>query len=110
MMQLLSKVPEAKLYASLIYMCIMTMVVLQYAAKLKVQKQSGLGEVQEEEGGGGNYLEQLKRKRDYRRRRQTYRAKNVHITRKTPREVSQRFSESARHVRIHGTTIIIIMV
>lgn len=63
-----------------------------YSAKLKAQKQqSVLGEGQEEEerGGGGNFLEQLKRKRDYRRRRQTYRAKNVHITRKTPREASQ---------------------
>ena len=49
----------------------------------------GEGEEEEEGGGGGNFLEQLKRKRDYRRRRQTYRAKNVHITRKTPREVSQ---------------------
>jgi chromatin segregation and condensation protein Rec8/ScpA/Scc1 (kleisin family) len=69
---------------------------IHYAAKLKTQKLSGLGEgpgEEDEEGRSGNYLEQLKRKRDYRRRRQTYRAKNVHITRKTPREVSD--SESA---------------
>ena len=35
-----------------------------------------------------NYLEQLKELRDYKRRRQSYRAKNVHITRRTPVQVS----------------------
>ena len=50
--------------------------------------QSASGEGQDDEEGARDFMEQLKRKRDYRRRRQTYRAKNVHITRKTPREVS----------------------
>lgn len=36
------------------------------------------------------YLETLKAERDYKRRRQTYRAKNVHITKRTPVEVSMR--------------------
>lgn len=42
------------------------------------------------EGGGEqkNYLEKLKAERDYKRRRQTYRAKNVHITRRTPVQVA----------------------
>lgn len=34
-----------------------------------------------------NYLKQLKEQRDYKRRRQSYRAKNVHITRRTPVQV-----------------------
>lgn len=38
---------------------------------------------------GKTYLQLLKEKRDYKRRRQKYRAKNVHITRKTPTEVSR---------------------
>ena len=36
---------------------------------------------------GKTYLQLLKEKRDYKRRRQKYRAKNVHITRRTPTEV-----------------------
>ena len=55
------------------------------AAKLKAQKNLPVPDEGEEEDG--NRLEQLKRKRDYRRRRQAYRAKNVHITRRTPKEV-----------------------
>lgn len=34
-----------------------------------------------------SYLEVLKDMRDYRRRRQSYRAKNVHITKKTPKQI-----------------------
>ena len=55
-----------------------------HAAKLRSQSMSGLGDGEAE---GANLLEQLKRKRDYRRRRQAYRARNVHITRRTPKEV-----------------------
>ena len=55
-------------------------------AKLKAQE---LGEGPGEEGGakGKSQLELLKEQRDYKRRRQTYRAKNVHITRRTPAQV-----------------------
>lgn len=41
---------------------------------------------------GKTYLQLLKEKRDYKRRRQKYRAKNVHVTRRTPTEVSERAS------------------
>ena len=53
----------------------------------------GGGEGGDAGGGGGDedkrkYLETLKAERDYKRRRQTYRAKNVRITKRTPVEVS----------------------
>lgn len=64
-----------------------------FSAKLKAQAKleaaSGKQEeVKEVETKGKTYLQLLKEKRDYKRRRQNYRAKNVHITRRTPTEVS----------------------
>lgn len=44
--------------------------------------------MEEVETKGKTYLQLLKEKRDYKRRRQKYRARNVHITRRTPTEVS----------------------
>ena len=47
------------------------------------------GGVKEGEGRGReSALNQMKRERDYRRRRQKYRARNVHITRRTPAQVT----------------------
>ena len=43
---------------------------------------------------GKTYLQLLKERRDYKRRRQKYRAKNVHITRRTPTEVRLGFYRS----------------
>ena len=40
---------------------------------------------------GKTYLQLLKERRDYKRRRQKYRAKNVHITRRTPTEASRNY-------------------
>ena len=37
---------------------------------------------------GKTYLERLAEERDFKRRRQSYRAKNVHVTRKTHTEVT----------------------
>lgn len=45
---------------------------------------------------GKTYLQLLKEKRDYKRRRQKYRAKNVHITRRTPTEVSVKYTSCSR--------------
>ena len=57
-----------------------------YIAKLKQQAKE---ESEKSEGGRGGKvsLHQMKKERDYRRRRQTYRARNVHITRRTPAQV-----------------------
>lgn len=44
--------------------------------------------VDEEKSGPKSHLEVLAEMRDYRRRRQSYRAKNVHITKKSYTEVS----------------------
>ena len=67
------------------WMCTRFFIVISFhSAKLKAQKMSAVSDGEEE---SGNILEQLKRKRDYRRRRQAYRAKNVHITKRTPKEV-----------------------
>lgn len=63
----------------------------QCVAKLKSQAKSEAGTEEEKEEvdtKGKTYLQLLKDKRDYKRRRQKYRAKNVHITRRTPTEVS----------------------
>lgn len=63
----------------------------QCVAKLKSQAKSETGTEEEKEEvdtKGKTYLQLLKDKRDYKRRRQKYRAKNVHITRRTPTEVS----------------------
>ena len=35
----------------------------------------------------------LAKQRDYKRRRQTYRAKNVHITKRTPKQISKELVE-----------------
>lgn len=61
-------------------------------AKLKIQAKSealsaGKDEKEEVDTKGKTYLQLLKEKRDYKRRRQKYRAKNVHITRRTPTEI-----------------------
>lgn len=58
-------------------------------AQLKAQGKAEAAAKKEEEPdtSGKTYLQLLKEKRDYKRRRQKYRAKNVHITRKTPTEV-----------------------
>ena len=55
-------------------------------AKLKQQAKE---ESEKSEGGRGGRvsLHQMKKERDYRRRRQKYRARNVHITRRTPAQV-----------------------
>ena len=59
-------------------------------AKLK-QKAREESEVSAGEGGRGRAREaslyQLKKERDYKRRRQKYRAQNVHITHRTPAQV-----------------------
>ena len=47
-----------------------------------------MGETGGGRGGKKSYLQLMKEERDYRRRRQKYRARNVHITRRTPAEVS----------------------
>ncbi len=61
-----------------------------FTAKLKSQAKSETAEEEkvEVDTKGKTYLQLLKEKRDYKRRRQKYRAKNVHITRRTPTEVS----------------------
>lgn len=60
-------------------------------AKLKTQAKLDADSVNSDEKEvdtkGKTYLQLLKEKRDYKRRRQKYRARNVHITRKTPTEV-----------------------
>lgn len=59
-------------------------------AKLKQQarEKSEMDAKEGEEGGRGRVsLYQMKKERDYRRRRQKYRARNVHITRRTPAQV-----------------------
>ena len=60
-------------------------------AKLKTQGKldadSANKDEKEVDTKGKTYLQLLKEKRDYKRRRQKYRARNVHITRKTPTEV-----------------------
>lgn len=43
--------------------------------------------LEEEQSGPKSHLEVLAEMRDYRRRRQSYRAKNVHITKKSYTEV-----------------------
>jgi len=65
-------------------------VLLFPSAQLKAQGKAEAAARREEEPdtSGKTYLQLLKEKRDYKRRRQKYRAKNVHITRKTPTEVS----------------------
>ena len=65
-----------------------------FAAKLKTQARSEAAlaaskEDEEVDTRGKTYLQLLKEKRDYKRRRQKYRARNVHITRRTPTEVSR---------------------
>ena len=57
-------------------------------------KEEDIDEEETRHHSGGNkrsYLEQLKDLRDYKRRRQSYRAKNVHITRRTPVQVGNSF-------------------
>lgn len=55
----------------------------------KLESSSSVKEEKEEvDTRGKTYLQLLKEKRDYKRRRQKYRARNVHITRRTPTEVS----------------------
>ena len=58
-------------------------------AKLKQQAKEESEKAGVGEGGRGERvsLHQMKRERDYRRRRQKYRARNVHITRRTPAQV-----------------------
>ena len=69
-----------------------------HAAKLKRQareeSERTASEVSGEKVKGREMnLHQLKRERDYRRRRQKYRARNVHITRRTPAQVNTRRRE-----------------
>ena len=64
-------------------MCIKTFFSVSFLAKLKVPSKEEPN-IDEE---GLSHLEILKRKRDYKRRRQSYRAKNVHITQRTTAEV-----------------------
>ena len=59
----------------------------QLKAQAKLEAASRKEDVKEVDTTGKTYLQLLKEKRDYKRRRQKYRAKNVHITRRTPTEV-----------------------
>lgn len=71
-----------------------------HTAKLKQQAREETermaNEGERERGGGGkeSILHQMKRERDYRRRRQKYRARNVHITRRTPAQVCEHTFQS----------------
>ena len=61
-----------------------------YIAQMKAQgkiEAAAKKDEKEVDTRGKTYLQLLKEKRDYKRRRQKYRARNVHITRKTPTEV-----------------------
>lgn len=64
-----------------------------FIAQLKAQSKleatlTKQDEKEEVDTKGKTYLQLLKEKRDYKRRRQKYRARNVHVTRRTPKEVS----------------------
>ncbi len=58
------------------------------SAKLKALAQQEQGEGGQESRSCHELLRERKEKRDYKRRRQKYRAKNVHITRRKTSEVS----------------------
>ena len=61
-----------------------------YVAKLKqraMEESEGLASEGKRVRGRETNLYQMKRERDYKRRRQKYRARNVHITRRTPAQV-----------------------
>ena len=60
--------------------CVCVCVLCRYLFSVEKQKEN-------ENDDDKSYLEVLKDMRDYRRRRQSYRAKNVHITKKTPKQV-----------------------
>ena len=43
---------------------------------------------EQDENGPRSHLEVMAELRDYKRRRQTYRAQNTHVTKRTPTEVT----------------------
>jgi U11/U12 small nuclear ribonucleoprotein SNRNP48 len=80
---------------------------LKQQAREESERVASEGGVKEGEGRGReSALNQMKRERDYRRRRQKYRARNVHITRRTPAQV-MRDIISARMKEISGGSALV---